>query len=112
MSKQFYEVPVTWSCYGDVIIEADSLEDAIEKAHEVSLPVGVYLEDTFEIYEEEIITINNKSKKEIIDSEIKSCINDMQNNMHEVRNIIKNNPDLNLNLSDYLDYITNTLYKE
>jgi hypothetical protein len=46
-----YKVPVTWREYGYVIVKADSIDDAIQKAHDEDLPHdnSEYLEGSFEI---------------------------------------------------------------
>ena len=48
-----YLVPVTWSMYGRVEVQASSPEEAfqiaLEKENDFDLPDGYYLEDSFEI---------------------------------------------------------------
>lgn len=51
MSK-VYKIPVTWSCWGTMKIEAENLEQALELAQEKELPTGHYLDDSFEVDED------------------------------------------------------------
>lgn len=44
-----YEIPVTWMMRGSLNIEADSLAEAIKKAHDEPLPNGEYIDGSFEI---------------------------------------------------------------
>lgn len=47
-----FRIIVTWNMMGSYIVNADTLEDAIDKveAHETPLPKnGSYLEDSFEV---------------------------------------------------------------
>ena len=46
-----YKIPVVWSMIGTQIVEADSLEEAIELAENLNLPEGTYIEGSFEIDE-------------------------------------------------------------
>lgn len=47
-----YKIPVTWQSWGIMSIEADSLEDAKEKAlGDAPLPEANYVEDSIEIDE-------------------------------------------------------------
>jgi hypothetical protein len=48
----FYEIPVFWSMYDNLVIEADSLEEAIELARVAPLSVGTYIDDSFEVSED------------------------------------------------------------
>ena len=44
-----FSVPVTWVMWGNVEVEADSVEEAIELAYDKDLPKdGNYLEHSFE----------------------------------------------------------------
>jgi hypothetical protein len=114
MSNQLkiYEVPVQWKLFSTMTFEAESEEDALEMAYEAPLPVGVYLDDSFEVFDDEVEVVEGKTKKEIIEAEISNYILDMQNNIFEIKKMIKDNPDLNLNYSDYLDLINDIIYKE
>jgi len=44
-----HKIPVTWTVNATLEIEADSLEQAIEKAGKVPLPEGEYMDGSFEI---------------------------------------------------------------
>lgn len=46
-----FKIPVVWQMVGKIEIEADTLEDAVQKVHDstVPLPDGDYLEDSFEV---------------------------------------------------------------
>lgn len=46
MSKKKYKIPVEWKSYGYNVIEAESLEDAMETAKYEPLPQGDYLIDS------------------------------------------------------------------
>ena len=46
MGKKTYKIPVEWKSYGYNVIEAESLEDAMETAKYESLPQGDYLIDS------------------------------------------------------------------
>ena len=50
MSK-IYEIPVVWTMCDTLIITADSYEEACEKAYDMDLTQGEYLETSFEIDE-------------------------------------------------------------
>jgi hypothetical protein len=48
-----YKIPVIWSMIGTQIVEADSLEEAIELAEDLPLPKdGDYIEGSFEVDQE------------------------------------------------------------
>ena len=56
-----FKVAVEWSCYGNVSIEADSLEDAIHIAKSdpsIQLPDGEYIEDSWQVNDEITREIN------------------------------------------------------
>lgn len=44
-----YKIPVSWSMCDELIIEADSLEDAIDVAEESNLTAGSYIDGSFEV---------------------------------------------------------------
>jgi hypothetical protein len=54
-----YKVPVTWREYGYVLVKADSIDEAIQKAHDEDLPHdnSEYLEGSFEIDYDAVRTI-------------------------------------------------------
>ncbi len=63
MTKLF-KIPATWAVYAVLEVEAQTLEEAVEKAGgpEVSLPEGCYIEDSFEPDDREIINEMNKNE--------------------------------------------------
>ena len=67
MAKKKYKIPVWWSMSGTVEIEADSLEEAIDKAEtdsDISLPEdSYYIDDSWEVNrDEDMINYLNKEK--------------------------------------------------
>ena len=56
-----FKIPVVWQMYGVMHIEAESLEEAKEKAFagETPLPDGNYIDDSMEVDNEEIINEMN-----------------------------------------------------
>ena len=44
-----YKIPCVWQSFGIVEIEADNLDEAIEKANNAPLPEAEYIEDSFEV---------------------------------------------------------------
>ena len=46
MSKKTYKIPVEWKSYGTNVIEAESLDEAMEISKYESLPIGDYLVDS------------------------------------------------------------------
>jgi hypothetical protein len=67
MEKKFYTIGATWQMYANTIVEAESLQEALEKVFDAPLPTdGEYLMGSFEIdktnleegeYKEEFETI-------------------------------------------------------
>jgi hypothetical protein len=51
---KIYNVPVVWSLGGDMRIEANSLEEAVQKAYQEPLPEGFYLDDSFIVIKDDI----------------------------------------------------------
>ena len=48
-----FKVPCSWEMYGTMYVEADSQEEAINKADDLPLPTdGYYIEDSFRVDEE------------------------------------------------------------
>jgi hypothetical protein len=48
--KETYTIPCTWECYGEVRVEAESLQEAIEIAYEGPLPwKHEYVDGSFEV---------------------------------------------------------------
>jgi hypothetical protein len=57
MTKKFnhlFEIPVTWIMAGEILVEANTKGEAIEKAYDMDFPKGEYLEDSFDIDKENI----------------------------------------------------------
>jgi hypothetical protein len=46
MSKRTYKIPIEWKCYGTILVDAESLEEAMEESKYESLPMGNYLDDS------------------------------------------------------------------
>ena len=42
-------IPCSWEMYGKIEIEANTLQEAIEKANEAPLPEGNYVDSSFEV---------------------------------------------------------------
>ena len=59
-----YKIPVIWECWGLVRVEANSLEEAKEKAihHETPLPDGDYIEDS-QVIDEEGVLLHNPEEE-------------------------------------------------
>ena len=57
-----YKIPVFWSVYADMQIEAKTLRDAIKKANELELPQGTYLEDSFAVDQELAAEMNEEKE--------------------------------------------------
>jgi len=47
-----WKISCTWEMYGTVLVEADTLEEAIKLADEGGLPPGSYVDGSFETDEE------------------------------------------------------------
>lgn len=60
MSKKVFKIPVLWEEWGTLHIEADSLEEAKEKALEGKLPHGDYVEGSFKLDDDSVINELNK----------------------------------------------------
>ena len=55
MILKTYSIPCTWQCSGSIEVKAENLEDAVGWSRERSIiPIGLYIEDSFEIDEEGI----------------------------------------------------------
>jgi hypothetical protein len=44
-----YKIPCSWEVYGSFECQAETLQEALQKAHEGALPVGEYVDASFEI---------------------------------------------------------------
>lgn len=49
-----YIIPLSWEYSGALVINAESLAEATEKAFEMPRPEGIYIEDSWKIDEEHI----------------------------------------------------------
>ena len=66
MSKM-YKIPVVWQSWGLCEVEANSLEEAMDKARAGSLPRnGAYIDDSIEVDLEGIAAYNNLSEEEVL----------------------------------------------
>ena len=44
-----FKIGVAWQMFGKLVIDADSFEEALNKAQNEPLPEGTYVEDSFEV---------------------------------------------------------------
>ena len=44
-----FKIPVSWTMVDDIIIEAETLEEAIKGAEDVNLPEGTYCDASFAV---------------------------------------------------------------
>jgi hypothetical protein len=44
-----YSIPVTWMMSNTITVEANSLEEAVEKVDRLPLPEGEYINDSFRV---------------------------------------------------------------
>ncbi len=59
-----YKIPVSWTVAVDMTIQADSFEEALQKAEESSLPEGAhYVDDSFEIDMQSARALNSEDGK-------------------------------------------------
>ena len=60
-----YKIPVTWTEYGYITIQAENESEAISAAHDADLPsdTSEYLEGSFEIDYDAIKCIDDEIKK-------------------------------------------------
>ena len=48
--KETYRIPCSWECYGEVKVEAETLQEAVEIAYEGPLPWShEYVDGSFEV---------------------------------------------------------------
>jgi hypothetical protein len=65
MAKKLYRIPVEWAVTGTMLVEADSLAEALIEAEDAPLPQATdYIEGTFEINTQMIPYFNELSKEE------------------------------------------------
>jgi hypothetical protein len=65
MAKKLYRIPVEWAVTGTVLVEAESLSEALLEAEDAPLPEPEdYIDGTFEINRQMISFVNKKLTKE------------------------------------------------
>ena len=70
MAKKLYRIPVEWAVTGTVLVEAESLSEALLEAEDAPLPEATdYIEGTFEINRQMISYVNKNLTKEEIKNE-------------------------------------------
>ena len=70
MAKKLYRIPVEWAVTGTLLVEAESLSEALLEAEDAPLPEPEdYIEGTFEINRQMIPYVNKNLTKEEIKNE-------------------------------------------
>lgn len=70
MAKKLYRIPVEWAVTGTLLVEAESLSEALLEAEDAPLPEATdYIDGTFEINRQMIAYVNKNLTKEEIKSE-------------------------------------------
>ena len=70
MAKKLYRIPVEWAVTGVMLVEAESLSQALVEAEDAPLPEAQeFIEGTFEINRSMIAYVNKNLTKEEIESE-------------------------------------------
>lgn len=70
MAKKLYRIPVEWAVTGTMLVEAESLAEALVEAEDAPLPEAQdFIEGTFEINRSFIPCVNKNLTKEEIESE-------------------------------------------
>jgi hypothetical protein len=65
MAKKLYHIPVEWAVTGTLLVEAESLSEALLEAEDAPLPEPEdYIDGTFEINRQMISFVNKKLTKE------------------------------------------------
>jgi hypothetical protein len=65
MAKKLYRIPVEWAVAGTLLVEAESLSEALLEAEDAPLPEPEdYIDGTFEINRQMISFVNKKLTKE------------------------------------------------
>jgi hypothetical protein len=65
MAKKLYRIPVEWAVTGTLLVEAESLSEALIEAEDAPLPEPEdFIEGTFEINRPMISFVNKKLTKE------------------------------------------------
>ena len=55
---KYFKIPVEYSLYGTITIEADNIEDAIKKAQEddnIPLPEGYYIDGSWQVNNDKVL---------------------------------------------------------
>lgn len=69
MIKREWKIPVVWSMYGKVMVEAETIEKAIELALDPSTPLpddGEYLLESLEVDKEGLLLYNDVDEEELL----------------------------------------------
>lgn len=75
-----YEIPIDWTMQANVIVEANTIEEAINKVMEDDIPTkGDYLEDSIRL---QVSDLYNANKIEL-STEIETAINNIRSNGKE-----------------------------
>lgn len=70
MAKKLYRIPVEWAVTGVMLVEAESLAQALVEAEDAPLPEATdFIEGTFEVNRHMIQYVNKNLTKEEIESE-------------------------------------------
>ena len=70
MAKKLYRIPVEWAVTGTLLVEAESLAEALIEVEDTPLPEAQdYIEGTFEINRHMIAYVNKNLTKEEIENE-------------------------------------------
>ena len=65
MAKKLYRIPVEWAVTGTLLVEAESLSEALLEAEDAPLPKPEdHIDGTFEINRQMISFVNKKLTKE------------------------------------------------
>ena len=65
MTKKLYRIPVEWAVTGTLLVEAESLSEALLEAEDAPLPEPKdYIDGTFEINHQMISFVNKNLTKE------------------------------------------------
>jgi hypothetical protein len=79
-----FKIPCSWAVYGNIFIKAENLEEAIEKVtsdfHINDVPVGNYMDGSFEIDSEYVDEMNSRVLQQIEED---------NKNKNQLNNIIK-----------------------
>ena len=68
MAKKLYRIPVEWAVTGTLLVEAESLSEALLEAEDAPLPEPEdYIDGTFEINRHMIAYVNKNLTKEEIE---------------------------------------------